>query len=395
MKKAFNKEFGILFDEVVNIGFHKSSFQTSRNNKLSPKLRKKYLADLRTGSETEYNSALQLYHHQDKSPEFLEWLIECCERENYYLHQTLSFALLNFADDEKVLPALLESAKKAPNEDFANYAQLLGMFGGKEVLVILHERFNQIKDNPKTFEKTDFVNELAFTLEIICESILSNQPNNVDVAKALVSLTEHSCAFNREKAVRTIVSFYNHFSFRVSYKVSKIFSEKLRLLLKTKDKGVFLAAIPFLLIDKREKAYQKLKKIYLKTDSKKREQDIVMWLSKIEYHSAYWISRLVRELPEKETKPLQDALNSLFIKPMTEVEIYDSIRKDLADESPSKRISAIERFSYVSERNAQRLAKEAIKDEPEILIRTKLEKYLSNQATRRNHTQTNKRLLSQ
>lgn len=60
MKKPFKRQGRLLFDEITNSGYDKAFFQSNVRKKLSPKLRKKYLDDLGSGSETEHISLQEL-----------------------------------------------------------------------------------------------------------------------------------------------------------------------------------------------------------------------------------------------------------------------------------------------------------------------------------------------
>ena len=87
--------------------------------------------------------------------------------------------------------------------------------------------------------------------------------------------------------------------------------------------------------------------------------------------------------PADKTAPLRDILNLSMVTPITQKEIFDSIRGDFADESPNKRISAIERLKHLDKKEANLLVEEALKDEPDKLIQKQLKKYLIQDAQRK------------
>ena len=106
-----------------------------------------------------------------------------------------------------------------------------------------------------------------------------------------------------------------------------------------------------------ENAFKKFKKIYRKSDSKKRAYKLVLVLSYMPHNSNYWITRAIRELPKKETKPLRDLLKSQMVQPFTNEEILHSIKEDFANTSPNKRISAMSRLQYLSDTKNKKTCK--------------------------------------
>lgn len=260
MKKEFTRERGILFDETIKTGFASTCF-TLQRKRLPTGQKEKFLADLGSGSETEYQSAASLYRHQDKSPQFLDWLIECCEREDTYLNSGLCWALINFRDDARVLPAIFKSVSKCPDEDLGNYPGLLEVFGGKEAKDILKERFHKLKDNPLVFTRHKDWNNLAFSLLDICEVLLKFEPDNIEAAECLIKLSKHPNLFNREIAVGKLSAFFKDLTTFRYDKIKKIFREALESLSRTNNSRLFGILLPYLFQYKPEQTYQKFKKI--------------------------------------------------------------------------------------------------------------------------------------
>lgn len=380
MKQKFKREkiagYESFLDETNNHSYGKDILTRSKKRKLTQKQRRKYLDDLGTGSETEFESARQLYNYQDDSSEFLEYLLKCCNKRNSCLHPELSYALLIFKENKRVYPALLKSAKNIPDEHFSNYAGLLGIFGGEKSYKLLHKRFNKIKDNPKTFKKKGDWNDLALTLIFICEEILKREPENTQVAEILVRLSKHRCHFTRDTAMWAITRFYNArdaFMWREGF---NILIERLNSLKRTKDARLFLIGLRYLLHSCPEKTYNKLKKYYLNGDLQFKNE-IAFQINYFE-NSAYWLSRLIRDLPKKETLPLREVLDCYLVTPIKSRELEESINDRFQSESPSTRVMALNHLRNISKSGAIKLVKKALKDEPDDFIRKEFEKYINN-----------------
>jgi hypothetical protein len=382
MKKSFKREGNLLFDETINQGFHKDGFDNGVK-KLTKKLREKYLADLGSGSKTEFESADILLWKGDKSPRFLEWLLESCENDALHSKSSLCYALLQFKNDSRVFPALLRSAGKCPDEYFSNYAGLLGIFGGLEAKTILKDKFHNLKNNPQTFAKFKDWNDIGFSLLDICENLLKLEPDNTEAAECLAKLSRHPNSFNQEIAVVRISAFFkNHFIYQHS-EIRDIFVNALKSLSKTNNVRLFGYLLPFLFQSNPDKTYERFKKLYLKCNREDRYNQLAFHLIYSVENSLYWISKLVRELPTEETEYFRDYLNSNFVRPITNEEIFDSVRRDFDSESPYKRLYTVEKLKHLDKENAYGLLKNALAAEPDGFIRKKFAKYLTRINTNR------------
>lgn len=372
--KSFFKGSSILFDETTNSGFHPAIFTGLK--KLSKDVRDRCLSDLGSGSETEYQSAKMLYEHQDKSPRFLDWLIECCEKDRNYLHSSLCWAFTNFQGDERVLPAIIKSISKCPDNDLGNYVGLLGLFGGKEAKEVLRERFYKLKDNPQTFIKGKNWNDLGFSLLYICETLLELEPDNIEAAECLARFARHPNSFNQEVAVTKIsVFFKTHFRFRYN-KTREIFANALKSLSRTNKSRLFGLLLPYLFQSKPEQTYQKFKRIYLKTKKEDRYNHLAFSLIYSVENPLFWICKLVRELSYEDSEYFRDYLNFNQVTPISTEELISVLQEEFASESPSKRASAVNNLKNISDNDARKILKEALIDEPDKFIRRIFEKEL-------------------
>lgn len=103
----------------------------------------------------------------------------------------------------------------------------------------------------------------------------------------------------------------------------------------------------------------------------------MFWAAQSDFGGVGYIIHLARELPEQEREFLLNMLNEHLVKPLSEDELFTQIRKTLADESPSIRASSVNRLSNLSKEKAAELAEEAIKDEPDKLIKGLLKKFVA------------------
>lgn len=375
MKKQFKRERNLLFDETINSGFDQSCF-TQRRKGLSKSLREKCLADLGSGSETEYGSAKTLYENNDKSPRFLDWLIECCDKEETHLNSHFCWAFTAFQDDERVLPAIIKSVSKCPDEDLSNYPGLLAIFGGNEAKGILKELFNKIKENPQAFKKSKDWNDLGFSLLEICETLLEFEPDNIELAECLAKLSKHPNSFNQEIALTRISKFYKVFTNFQYAKTRIILTDALDSFSRTNSPRIFGIILPYLFQTKPEKTYQKFKKLYLKTKQEDRYNHLASQLIYSVERPLYWISKLVRELPEEDSEYFRDYLNWNLVKPMSNEELISALKEDFASESPNMRVSSVSKLKNVGVEDAQKILEEALIDEPDVFIRKEFEKHL-------------------
>ncbi len=380
MKKSFKRENegrfkGNLFDETTNTMFHPDVF-TKRRKRLSKKQLEKCLADLGSGSETEYESASTLTQYGVESPIFLDWLIKCCEDEDTFLNSYLCWAFVFFKEDKRVLPAIIKSFSKCEDEDLGNYPQMLGIFGGEDAKKALKERFTKSKDNPDAFKKNKDWNNLGMSLLSLCEVLLEFEPDNLEVAKCLAKLSKHPNSFNKETALYRVVGFHKKFLGFQFDKTIIILGKALDSFSRTNNPRIFGILLPYLFLTKPEKTYQKFKRLYLKTKKEDRYNHLASSLIYSVDNSLFWISKLVRELPQKDSEHFRDYLNMCLVKPLNNNEAMSAVKEGFNSESPSTRISSVHRLKNLSLKDANKVLNEALADEPDEFIRKEFEKHL-------------------
>ena len=375
MKKPFKKQGKMLFDETINTSFEPALF-TGKQKKLTKKQKEKCLADLGSGSETEYESARILCEHFDTSSKLLDFLIECCEKKGTYLDSHLAWSFIGFQDDERVLPAIIKSVSKCPDEKLSNYPALLGVFGGKEAKKVLKKRFHNLKNNSKAFAKCKDWNDLGFSLMDICVTLLEVEPDNIEVVECLVKLSKHPNSFNQEIAISRISLFYKTFTYLNYSKTRIILAKALESFSRTNNPSIFGRLLPYLFQTKPEKTYQKFKKLYLKTKKEDRYHNLASSLIYSVDNSLIWICRLVRELPKEDSEYFRGYLNWNMVNPMNNRELVFAIKEEFAAESPNTRISSIEKLKHLNINEAKKILKEALADEPDKFIRKEFEKHL-------------------
>ena len=245
MKKSFKKK-GVFFDDETNgISYHLSCFAPYK--RFSKSQREKYLSDLGSDSETEFQSAKALCENYEWSPKLLDWLIEYCENErpNYdkLLHN------LNFFDDKRIFSLILELSQKANDEEFERYIEFFSAFGGERSKEILRERFEKLSDNPQCFAWDRMKGEDGMPLSLlrICESLLKLEPDNEKVAECLIKLSKHPARHIKRWAIGGVLDFWrrNVGEFK---NVSNLFIERLKELSKTNNLELFGQLIPFIFL---------------------------------------------------------------------------------------------------------------------------------------------------
>lgn len=380
MKKEFKKEFfsgkACLFDETTKTSWDSTIF-TGRK-KLAKKEREKCLADLGSGSETEYQSAKTLCENQDNSSRFLDYLIECCEKDGTCLNPYLCWSFVSFLDkkDERILPAIIKSFSKCPDKDLGNYVSLLGLCGGQEAKEVLKARFYKLKDNPQAFAKQKNWNDLGFSLLDICETLLKFEPDNTEAAECLVKFLKHPNSFNKEIAFSRVGNFLKNQFFSPFYQTRNIFHNAVKVFFNTNKSRILGPLLPYLFQIKPEKTYQKFKKVYLKTKKEERYNHLASSLIYSVDNSLYWICKLVRELPYEDSEYFREYLNDLQVKSISGEELLIKTKESLASESPNTRISTINKLQNLSNEDACKILEEALIDEPDDFIRKQFKKHL-------------------
>jgi HEAT repeat protein len=289
-------------------------------------------------------------------------------------HLCLSFIPFLDENDERILPAIIQSFSKCPDERLGNHITLLQIWGGKESKDALKDRFEKLKDNPQIFAKHKDWNELAFAVQDLCLAILALEPDNIEVVEYLAKLLKHPNLFNQEIAIsRVSVICKNQV---VSIRTRSILDTTLKSLSKTNNIRLFGMLMPYMFQVNPEKTYEKFKKLYLKTKKEDRYNFAVHLMYSLIDNSMFWICKLIRELPEEDTECFREYLNWSQVKPMSREDVVFSIKTDFASESPNTRIKALNRLKYISNEDAQEILEGALIDEPDEFIRKQFEKHL-------------------
>jgi hypothetical protein len=273
--------------------------------------------------------------------------------------------LVAYADDPRVQPALLEAVRTTPLEDLANVAQGLGVLGGPGAQEVLHARLQEALLDPRTFAPDSFHNWHAGSATTCCEALLCLNAEDQRAADALVRLMGHVCVSNQRSAVWAGAQVIErHKALRT--RPLRGLRTALNALLDTPNDDLFCVLAPSLWNDERVPA--RISRL-LKSRSLAKQQLALFAVGKVEFRA--WPL-----LMEWASGPLDPVLALTTLGPnlrlLPEARRAEIGVRGLAHESPSIRRDAVLLLGTLGKPLAARLARQALKDEPDPALRRKL-----------------------
>jgi HEAT repeat protein len=186
------------------------------------------------------------------------------------------------------------------------------------------------------------------------------------------------CGFNRTTAVRKAAKeLARHEHLRT--KPLRDLRAKLTALIDTPDDDLFCALVPAVWRDKDKRVPERLSRL-LRSRSRKKQQIALSALRKLEYEGwpllMEWASQ-----PRDHLLVLSTLGPNLRLLP--DARRAEIAKRALADESPTIRYEGAEVLSTLGPTMAAKLARQALKDDPDPLIRTKLSAFLPRRAAAR------------
>lgn len=294
----------------------------------------------------------------DASPEVLDALLEGLQRFNW----SAPMALLNFLDDPRVQPALVEAAGHCDASELANIAQVCGFVGGPRAREVLTARVEELAALTETFADHAFFNDKAGALATASRALLGLQPDADLAADALLRLFDHPCAFNRRSAFSLATSLVRRSSATSTSAIRRL-TLALRAAEDDADDELFLILLPARRPG--DMSYRpRLERMLAHDDIDIRQRSIGDF-SQAHILSAWSLARLRDRLADEPSLRLRLQIAATLGPLLDERELARHVTEALEDESPSLRHAAIGLLRCLPIAVATELAERALVDEPD------------------------------
>lgn len=213
------------------------------------------------------------------------------------------------------------------------------------------------------------------SLESVAAALLRLDADAVDAARALMALMDHPCERNRTGAMWQAAEALGHQPF-LSTESALLIERSLATRFQADPSSVPVSCLPLLLQRHREEVVQYCDRLLGEADPRTRRDVLQALVTSGDWwcamHAMRALVRWAREASDLDTVLLcVDHLGSLV--PLDVVE--QLAREGLADESPGVRKRVNPLLKHVPAARARRLARAALRDEPDPALRRKLETY--------------------
>lgn len=368
-KRAFERRNGLLIDHYLLPSGRQCTAQIPAQRVGEP-LSEEQLRGARESSKLgeDRRSGAYLLRQEPKTEATLESLLVGLEAGNI----AAPMGLLEYLDDPRVRPALVEAVRRAPSDSLGNFAQVVGLAGGPGAKEALRGRMEELLASPATFADSSFFNFAAGGAAVVAESLLRFDADDTAAAQCLRRLFTHPCAQNRVSTAMHAASAYRH---ELKTEAMQLLESMLRPLLDEPDTDLFFAALPALekiepqattercleLLDAEDELMARAANalLHLPLTQSAVVPRLVEWISKQQaIRNALWVAFALGSLAPEDVR-------------------VDLVRRALADESPSLRWEAINCLRALERQQMMELARSALNDETDPALAKALEAALS------------------
>ncbi|MCC6557834.1 MAG: hypothetical protein IT372_33220 [Polyangiaceae bacterium] len=287
---------------------------------------------------------------------------------------TASRELVPYAADDAVRGVLIEAVRSVPAPFLMHPARALGFVGGQGAREVLQDRFHEIARIPRE-NAAPFLVEAT---EAVAAALLRIDPNATDAARALVS--EFACEDEdvRYTAVQDAVSLLRP---EILNAAMTVLASALSGLRESDDTLAFLFAAPALARAHFHEIRRRCAK-YLDSDDLEVRQWAAVALARTPPPAtAEALAILANWVPRGDPIGLALWVASLVWPFLEQDEIVQLLRRGLAAESPNIRGESLILTRQRDDDTARVLIEEALRDEPDPILRKNMERALEGRHT--------------
>jgi hypothetical protein len=281
------------------------------------------------------------------------------------------YALLGMTDDPRVATALLTAAKVARSAVLANVAHVLGQATVEGSAAILEQRMAELVSDPRTFARTGETNWRAVALSSVASALLNLAPERTGPADALVRMLDHPNKLDRRTAAAAVAeSLQRGLPTEMAHRLEK----ELERLLQDGEAEMFGAIASGVAVKEPEVVLTRCERMLASPDLDIREIATAV-LVKLQATRVRDI--LVAHLPGEVDLRLACTIAEHVGQSAPETLRASLARRALADESPSLRYQGMALVAWLDPDLRRRLVEEALADEPDVFLRSRLENMAS------------------
>lgn len=276
--------------------------------------------------------------------------------------------LLPFIDDARVPSALLEAAATTSMPLLGNLAHVLGRAGLAGATGPLRARLSELAGDTRTFEDDSFFNARAGALSAVAGALLRLQPGAREPVDTLLRLLDHPNGFNRRTAAAALAEAVS--GIQLPGDTADVVRNRLTSLIQTTDVGLFAAVAPAIFGEHADFVLGRCRALLDSATVSNREIAIAL-LSKLNGDEARDL--LVLHAIKESDLHLACLVALRIGERIPLARRRELAQRALSQDSPSMRHDGLLLLSALDAETSQPLAKAALQDEPDPLLRSNLE----------------------
>jgi hypothetical protein len=309
-----------------------------------------------------------------RSPEYLDALLHALEMNC----AEAARVLVAFVDDLRVRPALVNALRLAPLDALHAFAGAAGTVGGEGALAALRERLREATSTVGTPGSSSLPNNRDRIVVDLAREILGLDPDDTDAAEHMAQALRRSSGFRRSTIVADIVEVFRG---NLQTVAMRTLGGEIDALLHSEDMESFLAAATVLVRDHSQVVLTRCEAALFEHGSRYLHSAILA-LARIPFpftgRALAALGRWVCEHGEPIDMALWAAGLVHEILPTAVTE--EILRHALASAAPSLRLDATRYLEHVAASTCMPLLREAVKDEPDPLLRREMLRVLGSSA---------------
>ena len=276
--------------------------------------------------------------------------------------------LLPFVPDPRVSAALLEAVRTKSMPLLGNIAQVLGQARMSDAVAPLRARLSELTADARTFEDDAFHNARAGALAAVAGALLRIQPQRPEPVETLLQLLDHPSASNRRIAAAALAEALTEKE--LPSRTTEVIRDRMRSLVQTGDPGLFATIAPTVFGEQTGLVLARCEGLLKSTSVGDRETAIAL-LVKLGAPEA---QDLLAQHVVKEAELRLACLVALRVGDrLPSTWRRKLVQRAFSQDSPSIRHDGLLLLSSLDAEISRPLAKKALRDEPDPMMRSRLE----------------------